>query len=299
MAIARPSVGQISRETSSRREQMMRRMKMVSMAILGVLAMTWPSDAQAAIVNVTVTFQNLAPTNSVSFAPLRVGFNNGTFDSFNIGTTATAPIVSVAEGGSGSDWFPAFAAADPSAVLGSVGGALVPTANAGGGFASSASQTFTVDTNVNRFFTFASMVIPSNDLFIGNDNPAAFQILDTAGNLLISQINQTAAQIWDANSEVANPANAAFVMGGVNDNRVAEGGVVAFDFSELNAFNGLTTGAGYIFNNSLVGSNDVARISFAVTAVPEPSSLTLLGLVGIGAFMRRFRSRSLRSGDCT
>lgn len=70
-----------------------------------------------------------------------------------------------------------------------------------------------VDTNVNRFFTFASMTIPSNDLFIGNDNPAAFQILDNDGNLLISQINQTASQIWDANSEVADPANAAFVVG--------------------------------------------------------------------------------------
>lgn len=262
---------------------------MVISQLVCLLAVCLPCQTDAAIVNVTVTFENLAPTNSVSFAPLRVGFNNGTFDSFNINTTATAPIISVAEGGSGSDWFPAFAAADPSAVLGSVGGALVPTGNAGGGFASSASQTFVVDTNVNRFFTFASMVIPSNDLFIGNDNPAAFQILDAAGNLLISQINQTAAQIWDANSETAIAANAAFVAGGVNDNRVAEGGTVAFDFSELNVFNGLTTGAGYAFNNNLVGSTNVARISFSVTAVPEPSSMALVGLVGMGALMRRSR----------
>ena len=138
-------------------------MKFGNLSILSVLAIGWSSHAHAAVVNVTVTFQNLAPTNSVSFAPLRVGFNNGTFDSFNIGTTATAPIVSIAEGGSGGAWFPAFAAADPTAVLGTVGGALVPVANAGGGFASSASQTFTIDTNVNRFFTFAAMVIPSND----------------------------------------------------------------------------------------------------------------------------------------
>jgi len=269
-------------------------MKVRGLLLLSVLAIGWSSHAQAAIVNVTVTFQNLAPTNSVSFAPLRVGFNNGTFDSFNIGTTATAPIISIAEGGSGSDWFPAFMAADPTAVLGTVGGALVPTANAGGGFASSASQVFTIDTNVNRFFTFASMVVPSNDLFIGNDNPAQYQILDTAGNLLISQINQTASQIWDANSEVAIAANAAFVAGGVNGNRVDEGGTVAFDFSELNVFNGLTTGAGYVFNNSLIGSTNIGLISFSVTAVPEPSSMALIGIVGIGAVVRRFLRKAAK-----
>lgn len=267
----------------------------MGLLLVGLLSLGWTSNSQAAIVNVTVTFENLAPVNSVSFAPLRVGFNNGTFDSFNIGTTATAPIVSIAEGGGGGDWFPAFAAADPTAVLGTVGGALVPTANAGGGFASMASQTFTIDTNVNRFFTFASMVIPSNDLFIGNDNPAAFQILDTSGNLLISQINQTAAQIWDANSEVAIAANAAFVAGGINNNRVAEGGTVAFDFTELNVFNGLTTGAGYSFTNSLAASTDIGRISLTVTAVPEPSSMALVGLVGVGAFVRRLRRKS---GKC-
>ena len=138
------------------------------------------------------------------------------------------------------------------------------------------------------------MVIPSNDLFIGNDNPAAFQILDTAGNLLISQINQTASQIWDANSEVAIAANAAFVAGGVNGNRVDEGGTVAFDFSELNVFNGLTTGAGYVFNNSLIGSTNIGLISFSVTAVPEPSSMALIGIVGIGAVVRRFLRKAAK-----
>lgn len=263
-----------------------------------MIAMTvgWASQSPGAIILVTVTFQNLAPTNSVAFAPLRVGFHNGTFDAFNAGTTATSPIVSVAEGGSGSDWFPAFAAAEPNAVLGTVGGALVPVGNTGGGFASSASQTFVVDTNVNRFFTFASMAIPSNDLFIGNDNPAAFQILDNAGNLLISQINQTAAQIWDANSEVAIAANAAFVAGGVNANRVAENGLVAFDRSELAVFNGLTTGAGYVFSDSgLTGTTNVGQISFSITAVPEPSSVALVGLIGMGVVVRRLRKRRTRS----
>jgi hypothetical protein len=66
--------------------------------------------AQAAQVQVKVTLESLVPASGISFAPMHVGFANGTFDAFNLGSVATAPIVSVAEGGSDADWFPAFAA---------------------------------------------------------------------------------------------------------------------------------------------------------------------------------------------
>jgi hypothetical protein len=63
------------------------------------------------------------------------------------------------------------------------------------------------------------MVIPSNDLCLGNDSPTAFQLFDASGNLLLNTISQNAGQIWDAGSETADPANAAFVVGGVNGKR--------------------------------------------------------------------------------
>ncbi len=269
----------------------MKRMKVLHLfAAVGVALA--PSIATAAIVDVTVMIENLSPTNSISFAPTRLGFHNGTFDAFNNGEAAGAAIVSIAEGGSGSDWFPAFAAADPTAVLGSVvnGGPAVPGGNAGvaNPFSSTASATFRVDTSVNRFFTFANMVVPSNDLFLGNDN--AIELFDASGNLLVTSINQTVSDIWDANSEVADPANAAFVVGGVNGNRTPENGLVAFDASELAAFNGLTTGAGYIFTNAgLTGGTDIFRITFSSTAVPEPGTVAFLSvaLAGFGLRQRR------------
>ncbi len=252
-------------------------------SVLIVLAAT--STVSAAPVQVTVTIENLSPANSTSFAPLRLGFHNGTFDAFNNGSSqsALAPITTIAEGGSGSTWFPAFQAAEPNAVLGSVGGALLPGQKASG--------TFLVDPSVNPFFTFGTMVIPSNDLFLGNDNP--IRLFDANGNLLVTQIDQFGRSIWDNGSELPIPANAAFLIGSINDNRVDQNGVVRFDFSELSNYNGLTTAAGYVFSSDpITGDTAVYRITFAAEAIPEPSSLVLftIGLAGVAGYTRRRRA---------
>ena len=244
--------------------------------------------ARADVVDVTVTVQNLAPTAGISFAPLHAGFNRGTFDAFDIGGVATAPIISVAEGGVGDVWQAAFAAADPGATRGTIGGLLLPGA--------SSSLTFRVDTALNPYFTFAAMAVPSNDFFIGNDSPTEYRLFDAGGNLLLSTITVGAAEIWDAGSEVFDPAAAAFV--GNNDLRRAQNSVVALNFSELAGFNGLTTGAGYIFNSTLTAQSEVYRIGFSVTAVPEPSSYALMaaGLMAVGFVARRRRTEAALGG---
>jgi len=251
------------------------------------MAALLPVTSQAALVNLKIKVENLAPTNSVAFAPLRVGLHNGTYDAFNLGDIAGAPIISVAEGGSGADWFPAFAAADPTAVLGTVlpnpAGPLLPGA--------SGTASFTVDTDVNPFFTFAAMVVPSNDFFIGNDLPTEYRLFDMNGNLQISSITQLASEVWDAGSEVFDPAASAFLVIGNNDLRVDQNSVVAFNFAELAAFNGLTTGAGYLFNSQLSADSAIYRISFETSPVPVPAALPLL-LGGLGALSSLVRRRA-------
>lgn len=255
----------------------------LSTRLLAATALATSLGASAATQQVTVTIENLAPANGVAFAPLHLGFNNGSWDAFNLGQVAGAAIVSVAEGGMGGAWQAAFAAADPGAVRGTIGGPLFAGA--------SAQASYMVDTASNPFFTFAAMAIPSNDFFIGNDDPMEYQLFNAAGQLQLGSITVKAREIWDAGSEVFDPAASALV--GNNDLRDDQGSVVAFNFAEFAGYNGLNTAAGYTFNSQLTANTDVYRISFSAAPVPEPQTyaLMLAGLAALGAMARRRAAR--------
>ncbi len=256
--------------------------------VAGLLVAFPPLAAQAETLRLRVTVQNLAPVDSIAYAPLRVGFHSGDYDAFNEGEVATAPIISVAEGGSGSEWFPAFAAADPGATLGTVvpmpPGPLLP---GGEGRAE-----FVIDPMANPFFTFAAMVVPSNDYFIGNDDPQQYRLFDAGGMLLLNHIDLFASEIWDAGSEADDPAHAAFIVGGNNDLRTPQGGVVNLDFAGLSIFDGLQTAAGYTFSSQLTANSGIYRIRFEVVEVPEPGGLPL-ALAGLGLLVAASRRGSL------
>jgi hypothetical protein len=261
------------------------------LSLAGVLSVLLATTSTAQAIQVRVTVENLAPANSISLAPFRFGFGDGTFDSFDDNQFAfllgepdisQAPIVTIAEGGSGSTWFPAFQAAEPNADLGSVFEPSFPPIVPG-----EINSTIIEVDPTNRFFTFGTMVVPSNDHFLGNANPLAFEVFDAGGNLVLSSFMEDASRIWDAGSETENPANAAFLVGGVNDQRVNENLPVTFNFADLLAFNSLTTAAGYTFDSSLLSANSpVLRVSFAV--VPEPNSVAFVAFGGLAlATLRR------------
>ncbi len=243
--------------------------------------------AHAQLRTVTVTITNRAAANSISFADTHLGFHRGVFDAFDIGTASAPGIISVAEGGVGGQWQTDFAAADPTATRGIIGMPLLP--------GQSRSQSFIVNAGLNRFFTFAAMVIPSNDFFIGNDNPLQYRLFDDAGNLLINRISQRYNQIWDGGSEAFSIANAAFLVNGNNDLRTPQNGVVRFNFDELFGFDGQTTAAGYVFTSGRTPEREIYTIDFtsSVNVVPEPSTVILMasGLLMLGVVARRRGAR--------
>jgi hypothetical protein len=257
--------------------------KMMSAAVGAAVLVAFATPAMADPGrSVTVSVQNLAPSTSVAVSALSFAFHSGTYDPFNAGSSPSAAIVPIAELGSGTNWLPAFAAGDPGAVLGVAPGPLTP------GQSSFASPLW-VNTGLNQYFSFGAMVVPSNDHFIGNDSATEFRLFDDAGNLLINEIVLTAADIWDAGSETFNVANAAFIAGSDATQRIEENGVVRRDYSEFAKFDGLTTAAGYTFQNGLAKDTAIYRIHFDVAAVPEPATWAMMigGFAFIGGMMRR------------
>ncbi|MEM7355207.1 MAG: CHRD domain-containing protein, partial [Acidobacteriota bacterium] len=80
-----------------------------------------------------------------------------------------------------------------------------------------------------RYFSYVSMIIPSNDAFIANGPPTAHRVFDTSGEFTpVSFIVYGIGGVNDGGTEVNDeiPANTAFFGQAAPDTGVVEGGVV-------------------------------------------------------------------------
>ncbi|MEM9167093.1 MAG: spondin domain-containing protein [Planctomycetota bacterium] len=235
---------------------------------------------------VSVTFENLLPSGGTAFTPVFFGLSDGSFDLFDPGSPASAGLEEVAELGSTGTLAGEFAAAAPNGLS-----ATTSTGPITGG--NSASVNFNVTNPADaRFLTFASMVVPTNDLFVGNGNNTGIEVFDAAGNFNGPiTITIFGSQVWDAGTEVNDADDGAAFLQGIDATQgTVEGGNVSLFVSDpdyipyIDSLIGRTTAPGFEIESTFRAGTPIARI----TIVPSPATLALAPLAGL-AFARRRR----------
>ncbi|MEO1601020.1 MAG: spondin domain-containing protein [Pseudomonadota bacterium] len=187
-------------------------------------------DAVGAGEAITVTVTNTLGEGGTFFTPVWFGFHDGeNFDLFDTGSAASLGLERLAEDGSVEGIAAEFNAqtGDGGVDATIVGGTGVP-----GPIDPGESATFTINVDPtqvgNGFFTWATMVIPSNDAFLAvPDNALADPIFDDFGNFLGPlTIQRFGSDVLDAGTEVNTEEGAAFLNQTARDQGTAEGGVV-------------------------------------------------------------------------
>jgi len=134
---------------------------------------------------ILVTFEVTGP---LAFGQILLATHDGSYDFFTLGDLATPSLETMAELGNVSQLL----ADVPSS--GSTAFSSNPSA-----LGTSFSAVLTIN-EVNKYFSYASMVLPSSDSFIGNDNPFSIDLspLLTSNTPIILDIDQ----LYDAGTEV-------------------------------------------------------------------------------------------------
>ncbi len=258
-----------------------------------LLAVTSPASA----VTVKVSVTNLAPTNGTLLTPTWFGFHDGSFDIYDRNVSldlfpGTENLVEDGNIGPISNRF-------NNAGAGTVQGTILGTGGANAGpidVGETATLQVEVDSTLasSRFFSYASMVIPSNDAFIANGNPMAYPLFDDLGNFIGTDFIVLGEEVLDGGTEVNDelPTNTAFFGQTTPNTGVDENGVVTLH----PGFNALGSG-GILDAPEFAGADftlpgyQVARIQ--VQVVREPSTVIgLLTAVGSGFFLKNRRWRS-------
>jgi hypothetical protein len=226
--------------------------------------------AQAVTLQITVT--NEQTSGGLSLTPFLTVFHDGSFDAFDAGGMASPALEAIAEEG------------DVSVALSGLGGETTAVVAAPGGFPGAPviepGETGTVLVDVDPFsdlyLSFLAMVIPSNDLFLGNPDPLAYQLFDGAGMFLnIADILVGPSGVWDAGTEQNNNQGAAFNTGGGTATDTLEGIALAGDLGYL-------VGQGTPIGPVTGIGDGLARISIAVVPLPAtlPMAIAAVGLLG-------------------
>lgn len=261
---------------------------MGALAATSALASTLTFAPTANAASLKITVDNLAPENGTLLTPAWFGFHDGNFDLYDRNEPITPGLERLVEDGNVEPLNAEFLASGAGTAQGAIAGLdLTP-----GPIDSGESASFTIDLDgslpSSQYFSYASMVIPSNDFFIANGNPLAHRIFDDAGNFLGADFLVAGSEVLDGGTEVNDELEetTAFFSQSVADTGEVEGGGVTLAtgfepggriLSEPRFANADFTGEGF----------NIARFRVELVedaaAVPEPG--VVLGLLAMGGLM--------------
>lgn len=262
------------------------------MALMALLTLSMAVSAQTEIrVDYEVNFD----ATGTGFAPLGGVFHDGSFSSFTPGTMASNGLEALAEGGNPMMFL---SEAPASANVGNTDGQI-------GGTNRPASRSFSVlvdDANSN--FSYASMVLPSNDWFIANPGGGSLDISSLLNAAAGASITLDITSIYDAGTELED-----FTRGGgtgtdpfglVPRLSDADGGnpddqmdniSLVTRTSGVNLFDGFVNPNNEPIDRFIGASTEVlGTITLTtVSTVPEPSSYGLMVFASLGCLALRRR----------
>jgi hypothetical protein len=165
---------------------------------------TAPVSTKLKTLNITV--ENLSPPQGNVLMPLWFGFHDGNFTIFKSGDPASPALERLAEDGNTGPLTSQFSQLEAGIVQGTVFGtddifnSIFP--------GSTVSLKIVIDVSLpsSRFFSYAAMVVPSNDAFISNENSKAHEIVDSCGKFARVDITVMGSEVFDAGTEVNDEA---------------------------------------------------------------------------------------------
>ena len=177
----------------------------------------------AEVVKGYVKVVNLAPMNGTCQTPVWVGIHDGGFDTYDRNASISEEFERLVEDGNNAPLIDLFAHTPGTVWDGSVGmGPICP------GDVAFLPFEIVVKLGVTHFFSYASMILPSNDAFVANGNPMAFTIFDEHANFVPVLVESLGSMALDGGTEVNDeiPENTAFFGQMEPDTGVDENGVV-------------------------------------------------------------------------
>lgn len=167
-----------------------------------------------------ISVRNTSAEGGTALTPFFAGFHDNSFDLYNLGEAASAGLEALAEDGNNSVVAGELVAADADAQSTNVVGDRGPIA-AG----ERASAILDVNGASNGYLSLASMILPSNDAFVGTAD--ALRLFDSNGRFFGAQtVVFTGESVRDAGTEYNTERDAAFINQTAPNTGLTEGGVV-------------------------------------------------------------------------